>query len=92
MMRREKLFSWFEASALGLFEVSQCGAAGRRNPPAVGYQTMRNPFAIRNELAANRLGVLHAGLLVLHLIRRHGDRRDCSSKQTDGQENTKSHL
>jgi hypothetical protein len=46
---------------------------------------MCDALTVRNELPANRLRVLHAGILVLLLVshRRYGC--DCDSKQTECQ-------
>jgi hypothetical protein len=83
--RREKLFLWFDASTLRLFEVSYRCATGRRDLPAVDHQAMRDALTVGDELPANRLGVLHAGILVLLLVRHRRHGRDCDSKQTECQ-------
>jgi hypothetical protein len=73
-----------------LFEALESDAAGDRNAPAIGDQTMRNVLAIRDELTAERLRVRHARLFILLFI---GLRRDLRKrKNTKNADDTDFHT
>src|ERR1700722_2359384 len=53
---------------------------------------MCDALTVGNELPANRLRVLHAGILVLLLVRHRRYGCDCDSKQTECQQHTHVHY
>jgi hypothetical protein len=91
--RQQNLLLPIERRALQLFVVLQGRTARRRNFSPVGHQAMSHLIPVRNELAANRLRVLHTGILViLRLIGLGGDGRKSQAEQTERKKSTDSHY
>jgi hypothetical protein len=91
----EKAFSAVapDGEARALFEALESDAAGNRNAPAIGDQTMRNMLAIRDKLPAERLRVRHARLFILRILLFTGQRRDLRKrKETNHADDTDFHT